>query len=115
MDCLITGLLIDSLDVAKIAFKKGLKGTLILGDKLKKIFTALPEHFTATDYDIHVPSSTDVLKQIEEMKQYAAALISAGQVGPEIIVEVATARSLAELKQNVLKAIEKQEEKVNAV
>jgi hypothetical protein len=62
MDCLVTGILIDALDIAKIVYKNGIKGTLILGDKSKKIFTALPEHFTVTDYDIHVPSSTDVLK-----------------------------------------------------
>jgi hypothetical protein len=113
MDCLVNGMLIDALNVAKKVFKKGLKGTLILGDKSRRIFTALPEHFTVTDYDVHIPSSTEILKQIEEIKQWAAALIQAGQVGPEILMEVATARSLTELKQNVLRAIKKQEEKQN--
>jgi hypothetical protein len=98
MDCLVNGILIDVLNVAKVVYKKGLKGTLILGDKSRRIFTALPEHFTVTDYDVHIPSSTDILKQIEEIKQWAAALIQAGQVGPDILVEVATARSLTELK-----------------
>jgi hypothetical protein len=64
---------------------------------------------------VHIPSSTEVLKQIDEIKQWAAALIQAGQVGPDILMEVATARSLSELKQNVLKAIKKQEEKQGAM
>lgn len=115
MDCLVTGILTDSLDIAKIVYKKGITGTLILGDKKQKIFTALPEHFTITDYDVHIPSSTDVLKQIEEIKAWAQALIQAGQVGPEILMEVATARSLTELKQNVLRSIKKTKEEQNVL
>lgn len=106
MDCLVTGMLVDTLDIAKIVYKDGLKGSLILGDKSRRIFTALPEYFTLTDYDIHISSSTDVLKEIEEIKNWAQALISAGKVGPEILVEVATASSLTDLKQKVLKSIE---------
>jgi hypothetical protein len=78
MDCLVTGILTDSLDVAKVVYKKGLTGVLILGDRSQKVFTALPEHFTVTDYDIHIPSSTDIIKQIEEIKLWTAELIKAG-------------------------------------
>ena len=34
---------------AKIVFKNGLSGTLILGQNQKQIFTALPEYFTMSD------------------------------------------------------------------
>ena len=105
MDIITNSLLIDTLDIAKIVYKKGLTGVLILGDKLQKIFTALPEHFTVTDHDVHIPPSTDILKQIEEIKIWALELIKAGQMPPEVIMEVITSRSLTELKTNVNKAL----------
>ena len=52
MDLIVCELLLDSLNQAKRTYKKGLTGTLILGDKQQKIFTALPEHFTVTDYEL---------------------------------------------------------------
>jgi len=35
-------MLLDSLNMAKKVFKNGLIGTLVLGDKESRIFTALP-------------------------------------------------------------------------
>jgi hypothetical protein len=60
MDTITEELLLDALNVAKIVYKNGLSGRLILGDKQSLIFTALPEYFTLSDYDIHIVSSTDV-------------------------------------------------------
>jgi hypothetical protein len=42
MDILTEEILTDCLNEAKIVYKKGLTGTIILGDKYQKIFTALP-------------------------------------------------------------------------
>jgi len=65
MDTCVEEILLDSLNVAKVVYKKGLTGVLILGEKQQKIFTALPEHFTMTDYDIHVVNSSDITKDME--------------------------------------------------
>jgi hypothetical protein len=65
MDLVTTEMLLDCLNVGKVVFKKGLKGTLLLGDYQQKIFTALPEHFTVSDYDIRILTSTDVIKDME--------------------------------------------------
>lgn len=107
MDILTTALCSDALDQSKKVFKNGLSGVLILGDKSKKIFTALSEHFTLTDYDVHVPNSTDMLKQMEEVKMWALELIKSGQMDPTILIEVATASNLTEMKAKVNKAIAK--------
>jgi len=32
------------------------------------VFTALPEYFTLTDHDIHVITSSDVIKDLETIK-----------------------------------------------
>jgi hypothetical protein len=62
MDTIVSEILLDSLNEAKIVFKNGLKGTLLLGDKQQKVFTALPEYFTISDYDIHITTSTDITR-----------------------------------------------------
>jgi hypothetical protein len=64
MDLVTKEILLDSLNCAKIVYKKGLTGTLILG-KYQKLFTALPEYFTITDHDIHLTTSSEIMKEIE--------------------------------------------------
>jgi hypothetical protein len=61
MDLVTSEMILDSLNQAKITYKKGLTGTIILGEKYQKIFTALPEHFTLTDFDIHIISSSEIM------------------------------------------------------
>jgi len=65
MDVLTEEMMLDILNVAKVVFKKGLTGVIILGDKLQRVFTALPEHFTLSDYDIHITTSIDIIKDSE--------------------------------------------------
>jgi hypothetical protein len=61
MDIVTAEMLLDALNVAKRVYKNGLTGTIILGDKYQKIFTALPEYFTLSDHDIHIITSTDIM------------------------------------------------------
>jgi hypothetical protein len=65
MDVLVEEMLLDALNEAKIVFKNGLTGTIVLGDKYQRVFTALPEYFTLSDYDIHIVNSTDITRQLE--------------------------------------------------
>ena len=113
MDLITCEILLGSLNQAKITFKKGLKGTLILGDKYQQIFTALPEHFTVTDYDIHVISSTDVMEDLQTLKQIIPEFVKSGQLAPDIIFEALTAKSLTDLKYKVKKALQVQKEENN--
>ena len=115
MDTLSIDILSDCLDIAKIVWKKGLKGTLILGDKLQKVFTALPEHFTHTDYDIHIVPSTKIMKEMQNVQQIIVELIKSGQLDPAMIVDALTARSLTELKSKVTKAFAKKEKEQNTI
>lgn len=115
MDLLTNELLIDCLNTAKIVYKKGITGALILGDKSVKVFTALPEYFTVTDFDIHIASSTNVIQDMELIKQLIPEFIKAGNVDPSIIVEAITSRSLTELKTNVSESLKKQREENNII
>jgi hypothetical protein len=113
MDLMTREILIDILNLAKIVYKKGISGTLILGDRLNKVFTALPEHYTITDYDIHVSDTTEIMKEQETIKQLSSEFIKAGTVDPEIILEVITSSGLTRMKEDVLLALGKKRKENN--
>lgn len=113
MDLVINEILSDCLNIAKIVFKKGLTGTIILGDKYQKIFTALPEHFTHTDYDIRIITSSDIMKDLEYLRQTIPDLAKANIISPDIIIDALTAKSVTELKTKAKASMRKQEEKNN--
>lgn len=115
MDLIVNEMLLDCLNLAKKVFKNGLTGTLILGDKYQKIFTALPEYFTLTDYDIRIITSSDILKDLEYMRQTIPQLAQQGVFTPDIILEALTAKSMTELKTKARVSMQKQEEKNNIV
>jgi len=113
MDLIVCEMLLDSLNQAKIAYKKGLTGTIILGDKYQHIFTALPEHFTLTDFDIHITASTEVIQELESLKAIIPELIKSQLLPADIIFEALTAKSLTDLKYKVQKAMKIQKEENN--
>lgn len=114
MDLVTREILLDCLDCAKVVYKKGLTGTLVLG-KYQKIFTALPEHFTVTDFDIHLTTSSEILKEIEQIKAIVPDFVKGGIVGPDIIMDIMTAKSLTEMKTKVKQSIKKQKEENNQI
>jgi hypothetical protein len=111
MDKLVDDLLGDCLDLAKKVWKKGLTGSIVLGDQ-KKIFTALPEYFTLSDFDVHIVPSTRIMEDMKNVQQVVIEMVKAQQLDPSIIVDAMTARSLTELKQKVndgLQALKKEQ------
>lgn len=110
MDTLVVNMLQDSLNVAKKVWKKGLTGVLVLGDKYQKIFTALPEHFTFTDYDVHITASSQILQETQQVRSLSIELIKSGLVQADVAIDAATARSLTELKRRVQEGVAKAKE-----
>lgn len=113
MDLVSCEMLLATLNQAKITYKKGLTGTIILGDKYQKIFTALPEHFTITDHDVHVVSSTEVMEDLQTLKSVIPEFIKSQALTPDIIFEALTSKSLTDLKYKVTKAMQLQKEENN--
>ena len=112
MDLVLKEILLDSLNCAKIVYKKGLTGVIVLG-KLQKIFTALPKYYTFTDFDIHITTSSEIQKEIEQIRQVIPDFVKGNIVSPEVILEIMTARGLSEMKSTVSKAIKKQKAENN--
>jgi len=115
MDLLTCEMLTDCLNQAKITWKNGLTGTLILGDQQQKIFTALPEEFTITDFDIHVVSTTQILQDIQQIWSVIPEFIKSGQLSADILFDVISSKSLSEIKYKVKKAIKQQKEESNII
>lgn len=106
-------ILLDALNCAKIVYNKGLTGTLILGDKLQKTFTALPKYFTLSDHDIHIITSIEIIKEMEQIKATVPDLIKSGLVSPDIIVDIMASKSLSEMKSMVKNSMKKQKKENN--
>lgn len=113
MDLLYKEVNYDLLNLAKIVFKKGITGTMINGTRLNQIFTALPEYYTMTDFDIHIQDSTESFQTRETLKGYCAELIKAGLANADLVVDMVSAKNLTELKKVVRESLAKQEAKVN--
>lgn len=110
MDLIVNELLLDCLNQAKIVWKNGLTGSIVLGDKYQKVFTALPEYFTLTDFDVRIITSADIIKDLEQVRAVIPEFVKSGSLPPDIIVEALTSKSLPDLKYKIQKAMQKQKE-----
>ena len=113
MDLITREMLLDLLNITKITFKNGVSGTLILGEKLNKIFTALPEHYTVSDHDIHIADSADIIKEQEMIKQIGFELAKNDRLDPDILLDVITASGMTEMKTDVKAALDNKKKEAN--
>lgn len=95
----------DMLNLAKLVWPNGITGTLILGDKYSKIFTALPEHYTVTDFDVHIEDSTKSYQNVQSLMSISGELIKSGAADLGDITNIMTASSITELKRYIDKSI----------
>ena len=115
MDTIYKEVNYDLLNLAKIVYKNGLSGVLILGDKYSKIFTALPEHYTLTDFDIHIEDSSVTFQDRETIKSFAGELIKAGYTDPGLLVDMVSAKNMTELKRYVDRAMKLKKEENDTI
>lgn len=108
-------MLLDCLNLAKVVFKNGLKGTLILGDKYQRVFTALPEYFTLTDHDIRILTSSEIARDLEQIKSIIPEFVKSGGLPPDIIIEAITCKSIPDLKYKIRKALRVQKDENNQI
>ena len=113
MDLMTREILLDILNIGKIVYKNGVTGTLVLGDKLNKVFTALPEHFTVSDHDIHIVDTSEVKIEQETMKQLAMEFTKGGNSDPELVVDMITSSGLTNMKAEIKKSLNKRKEENN--
>lgn len=113
MDSMYKEVNYDLLNLAKIVYKEGIQGTIILGDKYTKIFSALPEHYTMTDFDLHIEDSSKTYKDMETVKALNIEMVKANMSDPKMAVTIATADNLTELRRFVDQAMRSKQEENN--
>lgn len=106
MDVLYKEANYDMLNLAKLVWPNGVTGTLVLGN-YSEIFTALPEHYTVTDFDLHIEDSTKSYQNVQSLIAIGGELIRAGAADLADITNIVTATSITELKRNIDKSIAK--------
>ena len=115
MDLMLKEVNYDLLNLAKVVYKDGFTGTVILGEKYSQVFTALPEHYTLTDFDIHINDSTEQLQKLETIRVMAMELIKAGMADMSMVVNIASSNSLTELRRYVDISVAQQKQENNQV
>lgn len=110
MDTITEEIILDALNQAKIVFKSGLTGVLILGDRESKVFTALPEYFTISDYDIHITSSSDATKDVEQLKTLIPNFIQSNTLEPELIIDTLASKSISDVKRRMKESMRKKKQ-----
>lgn len=113
MDLMYKEVNYDLLNTAKVAYKDGIKGTLILGNRLNKVFTALPEHYTMTDFNIHIQDSANAIQLKQTMSQAGIELIKTNQADASMMVNIAISKNARELKNYIEDATAQKKEENN--
>jgi hypothetical protein len=115
MDLMLKEIYYDLLNLAKEVYKDGMSGTIVLGPKLVKVFTALPEYYTITDFDIHLQDSTESFQARETIKGLTGEMIKGGLADAEMIVDIVTAKNMTELKKYVSDSLRNQKAENNMI
>lgn len=96
----------DMLNLAKLVFPQGITGTIVLGN-LSKIFTALPEHYTVTDFDVHIEDSAKSYQNVQSLIAISGELVKSGAADLGDVTSIMTTDSITELKRTVERSIAK--------
>lgn len=102
----------DMLNLAKLIWKDGITATIVLGNKAQ-IFTALPEYYTITDFDVHIEDSAKSFQNVQSLMAISGELVRAQAADLEDVTNIMTANSMTELKRTIDKSIAKKKEENN--
>jgi hypothetical protein len=101
-------LLTDLLNVSKICFQEGKRGSYILGNK-QKIFNIAEDSMLA-DYNVMVTEGINETKMLTEIKAMAMEFIKAQMIPAETAIELIMNQSLTDVKETTINKIEKAKE-----
>ena len=99
----------DMLNLSKLVWKDGITATIVLGNKAQ-IFTALPEYYTVTDFDIHIEDSAKSFQNVQALMAISGELVRGGAADLADVTNIMTATSMTELKRNIDRSIAKKKE-----
>ena len=105
MDLMYKEMNYDMLNLSKYVYKDGITGTIILGDRLVKTFTALPKYYTMTDFDIHIEDSAETYRMRDQIQAINVEFVKAGMVDAKDSIAIIRAKNMTQLKRYMDKAL----------
>lgn len=112
MDIIYKEVNYDMINLSKLVWPDGITGTIILGNKAQ-IFTALPQYYTITDFDIHIEDSAKSFQDRQSLVAISGELVRGGAADLEDITNIVTASSMTELKRTIDSSIAKKKAENN--
>lgn len=105
MDLMYKEMNYDLLNLAKYVYKDGITGSIVLGDQLVRVFTALPKHYTLTDFDIHIEDSAETYAMRQQLQSLNIEFVKAGMVDTKDSVAIMQAKNMTQLRRYLDKAL----------
>ena len=102
----------DMLNLSKLVWPDGITGIIVLGNK-SQIFTALPEYYTVTDFDVHIEDSAKSFQDVQSLRAISGELVRGGAADLADVTNIMTASSMTELKRVIDRSIAKKKEENN--
>jgi 2C-methyl-D-erythritol 2,4-cyclodiphosphate synthase len=88
------------LDTAKICYRKGKKGSYIMGSE-SYTFQILPEKFCHSDYAINLSYSGKDEIKLQELRQIVKEMVAAQALDPSVLTHVMLSESIREVQRIV--------------
>lgn len=95
---------IDAINIAKVAWPKGRRGTILFNDKIVN-FSLLPNSFSATDYDVFLYDSTDSINEAEKMNSLLQSLIQNQSLEMSVLPDLISSKSLSDMSEKMKEGI----------
>ena len=99
MDLMYKEVNYDLLNLAKYVYRDGITGSIVLGDRLVKVFTALPKHYTLTDFDLHIEDSAETYAMRQQLQALNIEFVKAGMVDTKDSVAIMQAKNMTQLRR----------------
>tara|TARA_R110002073_G_scaffold32817_3_gene99182 strand:- start:5202 stop:7568 length:2367 start_codon:yes stop_codon:yes gene_type:complete len=105
-------ILTDLINRAKVCYKRGKRGTYILGDRVL-VFDIKSNNFCFTDYNIHVVNNTIENLKLERLNSVIPDFVSAGIIDPDVMMDIIMSDSPTEIKRLIKRGTAKKREENN--
>lgn len=94
-------MLTDLINRAKLTYKKGKRGSYIVGYRTM-LFNIAPENFCWTDYNINVINSTKENIKLEKLAAIVPELVGSGLLDPGVLVKI----TMSDSPREILRVVE---------
>jgi hypothetical protein len=100
----------DIINNCRYAFRKGLRGAYVLGDRSRKVFSIDGGRHALADYDVHLNDSGLEQRQLTDLKLSMKEMMAGQLIDVETFVDGFTMQSLTEFRGRLKEGIAKQQE-----